>query len=521
MRKGWAFLLLLLVIGAGALALRLPRLGLRPMHADEAVQAARFRDLWQHARFVYDPNEFHGPTLIYATLPAAWLSGSDSFADTTEATYRIVPVLFGTTMVVLAWLLADGLGKTAAVAAGLLMAVSPAMVFYSRYFIHETLLVFFTLAAIAAGWLYARSGRLGWCLIAGGCIGLMQATKETSVIVYFAAAAAAGLTWGWARCLGERRQEELPRYSRWHLAVALAVAVVVAAVVLSSFFSNPRGPLDGLLTYAPWLLRAGGESPHVHPWYDYLHRLAFWRVGNGPWWSEGFVLLLAGVGTIQALLPRRFVPSACSVGLLRWLAFYAIVLGAAYSVIPYKTPWCLLGILQAMTLLAGVGAAVLLRLAPGLLPKVAIAAVLLGGAGHLGWQAYRASYQLPADRGNPYVYVQTSPDAVRLAGDLRQLATAASDGENTRVKVIWQDAYYWPLPWYLRGFTHVELWTALPEQPAAPLVIASPAYDTALTESLGETHLMTGYYEIRPQVLAELWVRMDVWEAHLRHLGRL
>ena len=32
---------------------------------------------------------------------------------------------------------------------------------------------------------------------------------------------------------------------------------------------------------------------------------------------------------------------------------------------------------------------------------------------------------------------------------------------------------------------------------------------------------MTGYYELRPQVLAELWVREDVWEAYLRMLGRI
>jgi hypothetical protein len=52
-------------------------------------------------------------------------------------------------------------------------------------------------------------------------------------------------------------------------------------------------------------------------------------------------------------------------------------------------------------------------------------------------------------------------------------------------------------------------------------MIASPAFDAELTEKLDQTHLLTGYYGIRGGVLAQLWVRIDVWEAHLKRLGRL
>jgi hypothetical protein len=61
----------------------------------------------------------------------------------------------------------------------------------------------------------------------------------------------------------------------------------------------------------------------------------------------------------------------------------------------------------------------------------------------------------------------------------------------------------------------------IPDRPGAPIVISSPQLDAALTAKLDETHLMTGYYAVRPNVLAQLWVRMDLWEAHLRCLGRL
>ena len=65
-------------------------------------------------------------------------------------------------------------------------------------------------------------------------------------------------------------------------------------------------------------------------------------------------------------------------------------------------------------------------------------------------------------------------------------------------------------------------WRILVNDPVVEaIVIASPQFDGALTERLDATHLMTGYYGLRPNVLAQLWVRMDVWEAHLRRHGRL
>jgi hypothetical protein len=41
------------------------------------------------------------------------------------------------------------------------------------------------------------------------------------------------------------------------------------------------------------------------------------------------------------------------------------------------------------------------------------------------------------------------------------------------------------------------------------------------TNQLDATHLMTGYYAQGPNVLAQLWVRMDLWEARLKRRGRI
>ena len=74
----------LLLITAGALALRGPQLALRPMHNDEAVNAEKIRRPLGHGSYRYDPNEHHGPTLYYATLPFVWLSGAPDYDHLTR-----------------------------------------------------------------------------------------------------------------------------------------------------------------------------------------------------------------------------------------------------------------------------------------------------------------------------------------------------------------------------------------------------------------------------------------------------
>src|SRR5262249_41255222 len=149
-----------------------PQLDCRPMHNDEAVNAIKFGQLWQHGTYKYDPNEHHGPSLFYATLAFSRLTAAPDFDHFTETQLRPVPVIFRLGLVPPLPLFADGLGWHGSIGAALFTAVSPAVVFYSRYFIHETLLVFFTFLTMAAGWRYWRSRKIGWALLAGAGLGL-------------------------------------------------------------------------------------------------------------------------------------------------------------------------------------------------------------------------------------------------------------------------------------------------------------------------------------------------------------
>ncbi len=127
-----------------AAALRLPTLAARPMHADEAIHADKFGTLLEGGGYAYDPTEYHGPTLYYLTLLPAWLRGESRYVAIDEVTLRSVPAVLGVALVAAHFGLRGALGTAAAAFAAFLAAISPAMVFYSRYYIHEIPLVLFT-----------------------------------------------------------------------------------------------------------------------------------------------------------------------------------------------------------------------------------------------------------------------------------------------------------------------------------------------------------------------------------------
>ncbi len=501
-----------LLIALAALALRTPFLDLRPLHNDEAVNAVKFGELRETGVYRYDPNEHHGPSLWYTTLAWNRISGRAAYEDFSAAGYRWVTVVFGLGVVLLVPWLRDGLGRRGAAWAALFLAVSPAMVFYSRYYIHEMPLLFAATLALAAGWRYWRTRRVGWAVLAGAGLGLMHATKETFVLSLGAAALALLINQAWNRQFDASGPPVRARcLNPWHLAAALGAWVVVAGLLFSSFFTHFQGLADSVLTYRAWLGRAGGETDHVHPWHFYLRRLVFFHRAGGPIWSEGLLLALALAGA-WAGFSRRGLGRA-NASLVRFLALYAFLLAGFYSFLPYKTTWCLLNFWQPAILLAGVGAAVLLRLARRRLARLGATALVLAGAGWLAWQAWQLDTRYAADPRNPYVYAQTSPDLRRLVDRIESLAEASPEGHETLIQVMCAEGDYWPLPWYLRSFHRIGWWDHLVPEPPAPIMIVSAGFDAQL--DAGHQRLMTGFYELRPGVFLELYVDLELWKAWL------
>jgi uncharacterized protein (TIGR03663 family) len=532
-KKGCVLILAATVI---ALAIRLPRLQQRPMHGDEAVHAIKFGELLEQGVYTYDPNEYHGPTLNYFTLIPAWLTGVRTLAQATEFTLRIVPVFFGVCLVLLLLLVIDGMGTAAAVYAGILTAISSAMVFYSRYYIQEMLLVCFTFGAIVCGYRYTQSKSVAWAMLTGIFLGLMHATKETSIIVFGAMFLALLLTLVMMHpksFLADLTKAVKPS----HLLAGLAAGIIVSALFFSSFLSNPSGILDSLRTYTTYFNRAGQSSLHIHPWYYYLEMLIYFRYGDGPVWTEGLIVFLAVVGFVAAMLGKG--PASSNIQFLRFIAFYTLILTAAYSIIPYKTPWCVLGFLHGMILLAGVGAVVLVKLVPNVLPRLIILCLLFDATVHLAWQSYRCNYVYYADSRNPYVYAHPTTEVFTIvrrvedmAGAMEKMSQEYPDKIRVHIQVICPGKDYWPLPWYFRNFKKgiIDWWDQVdPNTPSAPLIIASPEVEASLTNKLYNLTPLKDrqmyfflfekpyYMWLRPKVKLLGFVRKDLWNYYYEH----
>ena len=545
-KKAFAGLFLLIVIGAAAL--RFFDLGLRPMHHDEANQAVKFGALLEKGEYRYDRADHHGPSLYNLSLPFARVLGADRLAELNERTIRLVPAFFGLGAVILLLLFVPLIGKERVLWGALGLALSPVLVYFGRFYIQETLLLFFLTGFVAAVWRYKRNPSWTWAVTAGFFAGMMYATKETSVIAFGSIAAALLLGSLLRRKIrgdrpapgklgrkdtgpedmdlekparSEQKKEEASgakgagrRFSA-DILMGLGTAILVSLLLYTSFFKNPRGFIDSILSFKVYFVRAAEAGFHVQPWSYYLRKLAFSKTGSGPVWSEGLILILAAAGIVAALRLRTDKRERL---FLVFLSLYTVISTAAYSLIPYKTPWNILPFYLGFILLAGTGATALLHAFRSRAIRAAVFLLLAAGFLHLGAQARRAGWNYAADPRNPYVYSQTSPGFLKLVRRVEDMSAVHPDREKMLIEVVAGPYETWPLPWYLRRFGRVGYWTRADEAPPPgdASVLITDTEQAGRLESILNTYYQSEYYELRPGVFLVLHVRNDLWDEYLK-----
>ena len=180
----WSFLGLV----ALALGMRMWELGGRAMHYDEAIHVHYAWKLinsdgalggwpWVFGQdFIHSP-WMHGPFQIEFTAFIFRIFGDSDF------TARLTYVLFGAALVGLPYFLRDYLGRAGALLTGVMLALSPAMLYFSRFGRNDILMAFWALALLILMWRYLHEGKHRYLYLAAAVLAFMFATKETAYIV--------------------------------------------------------------------------------------------------------------------------------------------------------------------------------------------------------------------------------------------------------------------------------------------------------------------------------------------------
>ena len=444
------------------------------MHTDEAINAYITGQLLDGEKYQYDPIDRHGPALVELTLPIVHLEGSQKFSDLTETQLRLVPVLVGSATILLFAAAVEIFGFIPSLVAALLFAFAPLPVYYSRYFIHETLFVAATLGLILSGARALLKNSLTAATLAGFCAALMLACKETAALHFFALGLA--VTIGWRL----RATGKIPSLKIWLTAVT---TFLLAGILMFTWFGQNWSALADLFRAIPHLAaRASGEG-HEKPFWYYLVLLA-----GG--WSGGLILALALLGIFRAT--NSFTRLS--------LAIYTVLIYTIYCVIPYKTPWLALNFWLPLSLLAGF-AVEWLWLASTRFSRRAAIVIGCGALGILiAHDTRQRVFIFPADERNPYVYAHTTEDLLGLPIRLEELAQQDKI-PNPRIAVIAKDA--WPLPWYLRKFLNVGFWQPNQEIGDTDFFITTTDVSGKLAERL--KNFRPDFFGARPNVLLILW----------------
>ena len=475
-----------------AAALRLYALSLKPLHHDEGVNGLFLLRLFREGFYKYDAANYHGPTLYYCALVTSsvnnMLFGGEG---TTTDSIRFVPVFFGIGIVALVIGMRKRLGDVGTLVAAALLALSPGMVFFSRDFIHEIPLVFFTLWWVFGLLRFYDTREAKELFISTIALALMFATKETagfSVAAILASAVLASLL------SGRRKSLSVAPFGGWKRVIllvlgSLAVFAVCIVVFYSSFFGNLRDGLhDAIAAYGFWFKT--GTSQHKAPFFTYLR----WMT------KEEAVILVSGLcGLVLALRMRnRFA-------LFTGLWGFAILFG--YSILPYKTPWIQMNAVVPIAMCAGFAAQQMWNTTSSLRSRrFAAIGVIAAGLLITLFQSVRLNFYHYDDDRYVYPYAQTYRGFLDMISSVERISERKGTGNETTILVMSPD--YWPLPWYLRNEKRIGYSGSVMKTDSA-IVIASTKQLAEFTPLLGNQYHEVGRYPLRPGVELALYEAND------------
>lgn len=437
-----------------ALVLRLVDLTAKPFHHDESEHAWFAWRLVTGLGYHYDPI-FHGPVQFYLMSLSYLILGVGNFSA------RLAPALAGTVITGLPYLLRRRLGHPAALAAAVLLCISPSYLYFSRFAREDIYTACLTLGLIVTAFAFLARPRRWHPSLLLGLLAVSFATKETTYITVaiWVAFFGTALAWQLRRARSDGRPAPLLVTLRsvgrdaWIWGVATFVAVYT--LLFTTFFTNPQGLEDGLYKSIHYWLSQQPVNRGGHPGYYYLIVLPAYE------WP---ILLLGLVGAVA--VARR--PTLLGL----FLIWDLVASFALYSAAGERMPWLVLHPLLPLVLLAGVGVDFLWQRRRAVAARVALAAGLAAAAWSV-WQASVLAYGHPANPKEMLVFTQTATDVPPVVNRIASLARSTT---RPKIEVDQWGGTGWPWGWYLRDVP-----TAYPDMSAADykptgdvLVVADP-----------------------------------------------
>jgi predicted membrane-bound mannosyltransferase len=232
----------------------------------------------------------------------------------------------------------------------------------------------------------------------------------------------------------------------------------------------------------------------VHPFYTYI----IWLIRR-----ETALLFLGLIGAgIIVWRPRN--------PLAFFTALWAFGLIAAYSLIPYKTPWLLLNFVVPLAMIAGYAIQSIYQKGQAWTYGI----VVLGAAVALSiYQTIDLNFfnYDNDDEKYVYVYAHTKRGMLDLVAEVDKLSKQYT-GDLTGITIVSPD--YWPLPWYFRNYSRVGYYGRM-AQTTEPLIIANESQKEEIDANFGALYKQVpslktgGAFELRPGVKLLLYSRRD------------
>jgi len=449
------FILILLI----AIFVRFWTLDLKLLHHDEAIHSWFSYELLTKGTWMYDPS-YHGPFLYYVT------AGMFSIFGDSDLVARLLPALFGTLLIPLVYCIyrIGYINKNQTVLVALFIAVSPDMVYFSRFLRHDIFMLFFTFLLLVALLYYFERGQVRFAIIAAvSMAGALSCKEEMPVILLIFASFFIIAIW--------KGSFTLPVTWKRDLVFGLILAIAIMSLLYTGFGNHPEtlGGQNFQITAqgVHFEMNTTGWYKAIEHWTD-MHNQQ--RLGGPFYFYIPFYLLyelpifiLAIIGALQFILGgvdltqafKRLKKIILTQRLTRTTTDLAETSLAqlqnprpGYSKSDEFFRLCIYWMILTMAFYAYVGEKVPWLVIPQLLPMCFVAVYKLNwqkivfvlvGCLFLVVMTWHVAF-IPVDINEPIVQVQNSEN-------MREVMHLIDASDS----VVIASKDYWPLPWYYRG----------------------------------------------------------------------